>query len=85
MPTSDPLTPFGRLWSTTNPLQHVISNVHNTLWADKQADAGKYCKTWTQDLELDLTEENWELIHCHVHKGSINISTQENNYKILSC
>lgn len=75
-----PLTPYERLCSATNPIQHVISIIHNTLWADQHADAGK---TWTQDLQLDLTEESWELIHCHGHKGSTYLFKKK-NYKILS-
>lgn len=50
------------------------------LFASVSPKAGKACQTWQRRLKIDLSEENWE---CSAHKGSLNVTTQENNYKNL--
>lgn len=41
-------------------------------------------RQWDRDLNIDLTTEDWKHVHNHIHKGSLNISTQENRYKIFT-
>lgn len=43
----------------------------------------KACVNWERDLQTELTEAQWEHISMIAHKGSLNVSIQENNYKIL--
>lgn len=49
---------------------------------DHNSNTSKACKAWEKDLILTLTPEDWETIFLNIHKGSINVSTQENRYKI---
>lgn len=44
----------------------------------------KACKNWERDLSLSLSTDNWEQMFLNIHKGSINVSTQENGYNIQS-
>lgn len=39
---------------------------------------------WERELQIDLSSEDWDNIYEHTHKGSINISAQENNFKLYS-
>lgn len=41
-------------------------------------------KKWETELELTLSTKEWENIYEHIHKGSVNVSAQENSYKIYS-
>lgn len=37
-----------------------------------------------RDLQLTLTDENWDDIYEYAHKGSLNVEIQENGYKITT-
>lgn len=39
---------------------------------------------WERELDTYLSWEDWEQIFTHIHKGSLNVSTQENGLKIYS-
>lgn len=78
------LTPFEKLCLSTSPQRHLISVIHNMLWQNIKPDEGKACSDWSRDLQTKLTNNEWERIYRHTLKGSINVSIQENNYKILS-
>lgn len=41
-------------------------------------------RQWESELSIDLLPAEWERIFSHIHKGSINVSTQENRYKLFS-
>lgn len=81
---SEALTDFENLWMSHTPQRHVISRIHNMLWDNIQADEGIACKAWAKDLDIELTSKSWDKIYRSVHKGSINVSIQETNYKIIS-
>lgn len=81
---SEALTSFENLCLSHMPQRHVISKIHNMLWYNAQADEGIACKAWAKDLNITLTNISWEKIYQNVHKGSINVFIQENNYKIIS-
>lgn len=78
------LTPFETLCTKTTPQTHLISQIHNMLFSDHKASDSQFCRKWEKDLSIQITEEGWERIFSHIHKGSINVSTQENGFKIQS-
>lgn len=62
----------------------MISNIHSMLFASISLKDVKACQAWERELQIDLSEDNWECIFTIAHKGSLNVTTQENNYKTLS-
>lgn len=79
---SRPLTPFESLYIKTTPQSHLISYIHNLIFADLKANESQSCRKWEADLSIQLTEERWEQIFLNIHKGSTNVTTQENGFKI---
>ena len=39
---------------------------------------------WENDLNISLSHDEWEHVFQHIQKGSLNVLTQENNYKLYS-
>lgn len=78
------LTPFEQLCNNSTPQRHVISALHNLLWTDTKADEAHTCKKWEHNLNMEISDTQWEKIHRHIHKSSVNVTIQENSYKILS-
>lgn len=78
------LTPCERLCEQTPPQNHLIFTIHNLLFTDYHPNDTLACKAWERELSLSLTLEDWEQIYLNIHKGSVNVSTQENGYKIQS-
>ena len=37
---------------------------------------------WNSAVGSEIDEENWDRIHLYIHKGSLNVSIQENGYKL---
>ena len=37
-----------------------------------------------KDLNISISNGQWESIFCRLHKGSLNVLTQENSYKLYS-
>lgn len=37
-----------------------------------------------EELNISLSVDQWEFIFCRLHKGSLNVLTQENGYKLYS-
>lgn len=79
---SRPLTPFELLCTKTSPQSHLVSYIHNLIFADLKEKDNQPCKKWEADLSIQLTDERWEQIFLNIHKGSTNVTTQENGYKI---
>lgn len=78
------LIPFERLCEQKFPQNHLTSTIQNLLFTDYHPNDTLVCKAWARDLSLSLTLEDWEQIYLNFHKGSVNVSTQENGYKIQS-
>lgn len=66
------------------PQSHLISATHELIFADMQANESTACKNWEKDLAISLLKENWDQSFLNIHKGSTNVTTQENRYKIQS-
>lgn len=62
----------------------MISTIHNLLFETTSPKSGKACHAWERELKIELTEKQWERMFTIAHKGSINVLTQENNYKLLA-
>lgn len=65
------------------PQRHIISILYNSLFGGKTEFSSASCQTWEQDLDVNLTEENWETIYMYAHKGSLTVATQECGFKII--
>lgn len=81
---SRPLTQFESLCSQLTPQRHVISTIHNFLFTNISPKSSKACLSWERDLHVQLSDADWEKIFLISHKGSSNVTTQENNYKIAT-
>lgn len=79
---SRPLSPFETLCTKQSPQSHLIATLHSLLFSEVPSNSGWACKTWENKLSLVLSPEEWERVYLSIHKGSVNVSTQENGYKI---
>lgn len=78
------LTPFEKLCTQNSPQRHLIAYTDNLLFENLLPNTSNACTRWEEDLSFSLTDEQWERIFLNIHKGSLNVSTQENGYKIQS-
>lgn len=72
------LTPFEKLCIQKTPQSHLISVTHDLIFTDILAHESPACKLWEKDLDISISSENWEQIFLNIHKGSTNVTTQEN-------
>lgn len=79
---SRPFSCFETLCIMQTPQRHLESTMHSLLFSNIPSNTGRAFTTWKNDLSLSLSPEDWELIYLNIHKGSVNVSTQENGYKI---
>lgn len=54
------------------------------LFAYYDTKSNTASRRWEQDISLDLSEPEWENIYTYIHKGTVNIHTQENRFKFFS-
>lgn len=78
------LTPFELICCGDEPQRHLISIVYALLFSNHILKDDILIRRWESELSIDLTTAEWEHILGHAHKGSINVSIQENRYKIFS-
>lgn len=78
------LTQFESLCTSTEPQGHLISVNYSLLFSGHKVKEDKIIQQWEKELTLDLTPTEWEHIFTLMHKGSINVTTQENRYKLFS-
>lgn len=62
----------------------MISVIYSLLFSDSNPKSNIATRNWERDLAIDLSEEDWENIYTYIHKGSVNVSVQENGFKVLS-
>lgn len=79
-----PLTTLEDLCTRTTPQRHIISFLYNSLFVSNSVFSSSSYQAWEQDLNLNLSEENWEKIFMYAHKGSLNVATQECCFKIIT-
>lgn len=77
-------TPFELLCLSTEPQNHLISTLYALLFSGHQIKQDKLVLQWENDLSINLSPNEWGQIFTLMHKGSINVSTQENRYKLFS-
>lgn len=41
-------------------------------------------RSWERDLGIELSTEDWEVIHTIIHIGSLNVSIQEHSSKLYT-
>lgn len=79
------LTPFESLCSNNTPQRHLISHIYSILQDKTLAATTEIPRnTREKDLQMTLTDEDWESIYNVEHKGSMNVVIQENGYKIIT-
>lgn len=77
-------TAFESLCLSEEPQKHLISLTYNMLFSNQNSNLVWHNKKWEQELNITLTEKEWENIYTHIHKGTINVQIQENAFKVLS-
>lgn len=65
-----------------DPQRHLI--LYAILFSDHNPKYNIASHKWERELIIDLSEEVWENILSCIHKGTINVSVQENGFKIFS-
>lgn len=78
------LKPFEKFCLDHRPQTHLISNIYSLMWENINPNDSHFCNNWTTDLNTTLTAKQWTTVFHIAHKGSVNVSTQENNYKLIS-
>lgn len=76
------LTSFESLCTRNLPQRHLISLIYTMLFEEPNIKRDSACTTWGRELQISLSDEEWETIHEYAHKGSMNVAIQENCYKI---
>lgn len=74
-------TPFKLLFSNTGPQRHLISAYIPSSFLNTTQNPSIQ---WEKDLSINLSEEEWEDIYSYIHKGTINVTVQENGFKVFS-
>lgn len=75
---------FESLCSATEPQRHLISTIYLNLFLEHTPKTNIASAKWEKDLSIHLSDKEWEKIYSNIHKGSINVTTQENGYKLFS-
>lgn len=75
-------TPFESMCLKIEPQRCLISDTYALLFADQSPKSDLACRKWEQDLDLDLSDIEWENIYIYIHKGMVNVLAQENAFKI---
>lgn len=73
------------LCSRSTPQSHVISMLYASMLGGSSALLHSKHSFWESTLGLEIDEKNWDRIHLYIHKGSLNVSVQENGYKLKTC
>ena len=77
------LTPFEHLCSHTTPQRHLIAFLYSLLISTAKPNTDIH-RLWEADLSIVLSDEEWEKVWTHILKGSVNVSTQEDRFKLYS-
>lgn len=70
------LTQLELLCSSTELQGHLISTIYSLLFSRTKVKDDKIVRQWEHELSIDLTTSEWDRIFTLMHKGSINVSTQ---------
>lgn len=72
------------LCSQMNPQRHIISILYVSRFGELSNFTSTSCQAWERDLNTQISSTEWESTFMYAHKGSLNVSTQECVYKILT-
>lgn len=70
------------LCSGPSPQRHVISVLYASMFQELYSELHRERAFWETQLDTVIPEASWDRIHLYIHKGSLNVHTQENGYKI---
>lgn len=69
------------LCSSSHPQRHVISALYASLFEKTPTSLRSEHAYWELVLGRELEEGDWDKVNVYLHKGSLNVSVQENGYK----
>lgn len=75
--------PFKLLCWRSEPQRHLISDLYTLMFSNCNPKMNK-ASQYLEQVALDLSVEDWEHVYTHIHKGSSNVTAQENGYKMYS-
>ena len=79
-----PKTPFENICLKNSPQKHLISTLHSLFYSGFDLKTDTANLKWEEELKISLSTDQWETIFHRLHKGSLNVLTQENGYKLYS-
>ena len=69
---------------SNSPQRHLISKTYSLLFSDVDLEMDEKVQYWERVLDIHISTNEWRHIFTFIHKGSLNVLTQENGYKIYS-
>lgn len=75
-------TVFESLCSSSSPQRHVISVLYASMFKEPHTSMHAEHAFWETQLGKVIEKKSWERVHWYIHKGSLNVNTQENGYKM---
>lgn len=72
------------LCSRAHPQWHLISQLYSSLFGEISAFSSSSSLAWEWDLGISLSDTDLESICSLVHRGSINVASQECCYRIYN-
>lgn len=79
---TSPPTVFESLCSSSSPQSHVISALYVFMFGEPYSSLCSDHTFWESALDREIGEASWDQIHLYIHKGFLNVNTQENGYKL---
>lgn len=78
-----PLTPVEQLCNAQGPQRHLVSSLYALLVSHAKPHTAART-LWDKELSSGLSDTDWERVWENVHKGSVNVSAQENRFKLCA-
>lgn len=67
---------------SSSSVRHVISVLYASMFKEPYASLRSEHVFWETKLNMTIKDTSWDRVHLYIHKGSLNVHTQENGYKI---
>lgn len=75
-------TPFETFCNKPLPQLNIVSFMYALLFSNQEVKTNGPCLKWEQNLNITLTEEDWDHMLHNIHKGSVKTTIQESAYKL---
>lgn len=60
------------------PKNHLISVLYAAVFGESYASQRSELAYWETVLDREIEDSSWDRVHLYIHKGSLNVHTQEN-------